>query len=291
MPTERLSMRRIRELLRLKFELGLSSRSIATSLGISKGAVGGYLHRVVAAGLGWPLPEGLTDTGLERVLFPGQPEGAVAERAAPDWAYIDKELRRTGVTRVLLWQEYRAAHPEGFGYTWFCVNFDAWKGRVSPTMRQSHAAGEKVFVDYAGDTIDVIDPATGVVQAMKLFVAALGASSYVYCQARPSEGLADWVACHVGMFAYLGGVTAVIVCDNLKAAVTNPDRYDPGINRTYQDMARHYGTTVMPARPYKPRDKAKSLPPRRRGSNNRCCRSSAGSWPACATGASSAFMN
>jgi transposase len=157
---------------------------------------------------------------------------------------------------MLLWQEYRADHPDGYGYTWFCVHFEAWKGRASPTMRQSHAAGEKVFVDFAGDTIDVIDPVTGVIQPMKLFVAALGASSYIYAEARTSEGLADWIGCHVGLFACLGGVTAMIVCDNLKAAVTNPDRYDPGINRSYQEMARHYGTTVCPARPYKPRDKA-----------------------------------
>ena len=134
---------------------------------------------------------GLTDTALERALFPGPPVAGAAERAEPSWAHIDKELRRTGVTRVLLWQEYRAEHPGGYGYTWLCVSFEAWKARVSPTMRQSHAAGEKVFVDYAGDTIDVIDPATGVAQAMKLFVAALGASSYVYCEGRPSEGLSD----------------------------------------------------------------------------------------------------
>jgi transposase len=168
---------------------------------------------------------------------------------------VDVELRRTGVTRSLLWQEYRAEHPDGYGYAWFCERYDAWKRCISPTMRQHHAAGEKVFVDFAGDTIDVIDPVTGAAQAMKLFVAALGASSYVYCEARPSEGLADWIGCHVGMFACLGGVTAIIVCDNLKAAVTNPDRYEPGLNRTYQDMARHYGTTVIAARPYKPRDK------------------------------------
>jgi transposase len=257
MPTERLSMRRIRDLLRLKFENGLSSRLIAASLGISKGAVGDYLQRVQAARLSWPLPDELTDTALERLLFPGQPSVAADRGPEPDWAYVDRELRRTGVTRSLLWQEYRAEHPDGYGYTWFCVHFDAWKRRTSPTMRQHHAAGEKVFVDFAGDTIDVIDPATGAARPMKLFVAALGASSYVYCEARPSEGLADWIGCHVGMFAFLGGVTTIIVCDNLKAAVTNPDRYEPGLNRTYQDMARHYATTVIPARPYKPRDKAK----------------------------------
>jgi transposase len=257
MPTERLSMRRIRELLRLKHENGLSSRVISASLGISKGAVGEYLRRAQVAGLSWPLPEDLTDAALERRLFPGLPKPTAVPRAEPNWAYVDRELRRTGVTRSLLWQEYRAEHPEGYGYAWFCERYETWKSRVSPTMRQSHAAGEKVFVDYAGDTIDLIDPTTGAVQAMKLFVAAMGASSYVYAEARPSEGLADWIGCHVGLFAFLGGVPAIVVCDNLKAAVSKPDRYEPGINRTYQDMARHYGTSVIPARPYKPRDKAK----------------------------------
>lgn len=257
MPTERLSMRRIRDLLRLRHENGLSTRLIATALGISKGAVGGYLQRALVAELGWPLPEDLTDTALERLLFPGEPKPTAVPRPEPNWAYVDQELRRKGVTRSLLWQEYRAEHPDGFAYAWFCERYEIWKGRLSPTMRQSHAAGEKVFVDYAGDTIDLIDPATGAVRAMKLFVAAMGASSYVYAEARPSEGLADWIGCHVGLFAFLGGVPAIIVCDNLKAGVTKPDRYEPGINRTYQDMARHYGTSVIPARPYKPRDKAK----------------------------------
>lgn len=257
MPTERLSMRRIRELLRLRHENGLSSRLIAAALGISKGAVSAYLHRAQMAGVGWPLPDALTDTALERMLFPPPPSPSETPRPEPNWAYVDRELRRTGVTRLLLWQEYRADHPEGYGYTWFCGGYDGWKGRLSPTMRQSHAAGEKVFVDYAGDTIDVIDPATGAAQPMKLFVAAMGASSYVYAAVWPSEQLADWIGAHVALFAFLGGVPLIIVCDNLKAAVTNPDRYDPGLNRTYQEMAAHYGTTVIPARPYKRRDKAK----------------------------------
>jgi transposase len=250
-------MRRIRELLRLKFENGLPGRAIAASLGISKGAVNDYLARARAAGLSWPLPADLNDTALERRLFPGLPSVEAAARPEPNWAYVDAELRRKGVTRSLVWQEYRADHPDGYGYSWFCDHFEAWKGRVSPTMRQSHGAGEKVFVDYAGDTIDVIDPADGVARPMKLFVAAMGASSYVYAEARPGEGLADWVGCHVGLFAFLGGVPGMIVCDNLKSGVTKPDRYEPAINRTYQEMARHYGTSVVPARPYKPRDKAK----------------------------------
>jgi transposase len=216
-----------------------------------------YLGRLAAAGLSWPLPEYLSDTELERRLFPGPPSAGSAGRPEPNWAYVDAELRRKGVTRALLWQEYRADYPEGYGYSWFCQHFDAWKGRVSATMRQRHGAGEKVFVDYAGDTIDVIDPASGAARPMKLFVAAMGASSYVYAEARPGEGLADWIGCHVGLFAFLGGVPGMIVCDNLKSGVTKADRYEPAINRTYQEMARHYGTSVVPARPYKPRDKAK----------------------------------
>jgi transposase len=250
-------MRRIRELLRLKFENGLPGRVIATSLGLSKGAVNDYLQRAMAAGFGWPLPEDLSDTALERRLFPGPPSAGSAARSEPNWAYVDAELRRKGVTRSLLWQEYRADHPDGYGYSWFCEHFDAWKGRVSPTMRQRHGAGEKVFVDYAGDTIDIFDPADGVARPMKLFVAAMGASSYVYAEARPGEGLADWIGCHVGLFAFLGGVPAIVVCDNLKSGVTKADRYEPAINRSYQEMARHYGTSIVPARPYKPRDKAK----------------------------------
>jgi len=250
-------MRHIRELLRLKFENGLPGRMIAASLGLSKGAVHDYLGRLAAAGLSWPLPEDLTDTALERRLFPGPPSGGSAGRPEPNWAYVDAELRRKGVTRALLWQEYRADHPEGYGYSWFCEHFDAWKGRVSATMRQRHGAGEKVFVDYAGDTIDIFDPATGAARSMKLFVAAMRASSYIYAEARPGEGLADWIGCHVGLFAFLGGVPGMIVCDNLKSGVTKPDRYEPAINRTYQEMARQYGTSVVPARPYKPRDKAK----------------------------------
>ncbi len=182
MPTERLSMRRIRELLRLKYEAKLSTRLIAHAVGVSKGAVSEYLNRAKVAEVGWPLPDSLGDAELERRLFPParhwRAEGP--PRPEPNWAYVDQELRRKSVTRQLVWQEYRAEHPDGYGYSWFCQGYDAWKGRLSPTMRQSHAAGEKVFVDYAGDTIDVIDPSTGVAQPMKLYVAAMGASAYVF---------------------------------------------------------------------------------------------------------------
>jgi transposase len=257
MPTERLSMRRIRDVLRLKYAQGMGDRAIGISLKLSKGSVGNYLMRARSAGLAWPLPAGLSDDDLELLLFPDAPSIADEERPVPDWTVVDRELRRPGVTRALLWEEYRAAYPLGFGYAWFCQHYEAWKGRVHPTMRQSHVGGEKVFVDFAGDTIEVIDPVTGEVRAMKLFVAAMGASNFTYAEAVASEGLEDWVGAHVRMFAFLGGVPKAVIPDNLKSAVIKPDRFDPGLNRTYAEMAAHYGTAILPARPRKPRDKAK----------------------------------
>lgn len=257
MPTGRLTMRRIRDVLRLKFAQGLSERSIVASLGLGKGSVGTYLRRARDAGLSWPLPDGLDDDSLELLLFPSSPSVPDPDRPVPDWAAIDKELRKRSVTRMLLWEEYRAQHPGGFGYTWFCTHFDAWKGRVSPSMRQTHAGGEKVFVDYAGDTIDIVDPETGEVHLAKLFVATMGASSYTYVEAVASEGLEDWIGAHTRMFAWLGGVPKAVVPDNLKSAVIKPDRYDPGLNRTYAEMAEHYSTAILPARVRKPKDKAK----------------------------------
>lgn len=257
MPTGRLTMRRIRDVLRLKFAQAPSERAIAASLGLGKGSVGTYLRRVREAGLSWPLPDGLDDDSLELLLFPSSPTVLDPDRPVSDWAAMDKELRKRGVTWMLLLQEYRVQHPVGFGYTWFCTHFDAWKGRVRPSMGQTHVGGEKVFIDYAGDTIDIIDPKTGEVQAAKLFVAAMGASSYTYAEAVATEGLEDWIGVHTRMFTYLGGVPRAVVSDNLKSAVIKPDRYDPGLNRTYAEMAEHYGTAILPARVRKPEDKAK----------------------------------
>ena len=212
-------MRRIKEVLRLKHIQGLPERAIARTLGISNGAVHSYLRRAGAAGLNWPLPAGMTDEDVELLLFPApKPASQSPQRPVPDWGYVDKELRRRNVTRRLLWDEYRASHPDGFGYTWFCTTYEAWKGRARPSMRQTHFGGEKVFVDFAGDTIDVIDPSSGEVQSMKLFVAAMGASNYTYAAACPSEGLADWIRVHINLFVFLGGAPTFVVCDNLKAA-------------------------------------------------------------------------
>src|SRR5690348_7312221 len=220
MPAERLSMRQIREVLRLRFASQLPQRAIAKSLGLSQGAVSGYLSRARAAGIAWPLPQDLDDAELEARLFPRPPAIAADERPTPDWAWIHRELRRPNVTLALLWEEYRAGAPDGFSYSWFCDLYKAWVGRLKPTLRQVHAAGEKLFVDYAGETVKIIDGATGEVREAQIFVATLGASSFTYAEATWTQGLPDWIAAHVRAFAYLGGSTQQIVSDNLKAGIT-----------------------------------------------------------------------
>ena len=183
MPAERLSMRKVHELLRLRFESGLPQRAIAESLGLSQGAISTYLSRARAAGIGWPIPEELDDARLEALLFP-PPRGTPADqRPMPDWAWVHRELRRPNVTLALLWEEYRAGAPDGFGYSWFCDLYRGWAGRLKPTMRQAHLAGEKLFVDFAGRTVEVIDGLTGQIIPVQIFVAVLGASSLTYAEA------------------------------------------------------------------------------------------------------------
>lgn len=255
MPTERLPMRKVREVLRLKHACGASDRLIAQSLGIGRTTVGEYLRRAAVVGMTWPVE--LDDAELERLLFTpaGFYEGPT--RPQPDWSRMHAELRRRGVTLMLLWEEYRAEHADGYGYSRFCDLYGEWRKGITATMRQPHVAGEKLFVDFAGDTVPVIDGLTGEVRAAHVFVAVLGASNYTFAEARWSEGLADWIGAHVDALAFLGGVPKLIVCDNLKAGVTAACRYEPGINRTYQDMATHYGISILPARVRRPRDKAK----------------------------------
>jgi transposase len=257
MPGERLSMRKIREVLRLRFGQGLAQRAIGQSLRLSAGAVNGYLNRARRAGLGWPLPCDLDDERLEKLLFPAPPDVPVDERPVPDWAAVHRELRRPNVTLALLWEEYRAGAPDGFGYSWFCNLYREWVGRLKPTLRQMHTAGEKLFVDFAGHTMEVFDGATGEARRAEIFVAVLGASSLIYAEATWSQALPDWIAVHVNVLGVLGGVPRQIVCDNLKAGITKACFYEPTVNRTYADMAAYYGTAIIPARPYKARDKAK----------------------------------
>jgi transposase len=255
---ERLSMRKIREYLRLRLEGGLSHRQIAASLQVSRSSVGEYERRFAASGLTWPLPEALSDRELERRLFPPPPAVPADTRVVADWAAVHQELRRPGVTLMLLWEEYRAAHPEGFGYSWFCKRYEAWSGSLDVVMRQTHRAGEKLFVDYAGHTVEVVDSASGEIRTAQIFVAVLGASNYTYAEATWSQGLADWIGSHVRAFAYFDGAPAILVPDNLRSGVSQAHRYEPDLNPTYLELANHYGVAVVPARVRKPRDKAKA---------------------------------
>jgi len=257
MPQERLPMRKIRDVLRLEAG-GMSKRQIAASLSVSKTTVRNCLRRAEAVGLAWPLSDELTDEVLEGRLYPPPPATASKDkRPLPDWAAIHRELKRPGVTLQLVWQEHRGAHPDGYGYSRFCELYKRWRGRLSPTMRQTHVAGEKLFVDYAGTTIDIFDAATGQLHACQLFVAALGASSYTYVEATWTQTLPDWIGSHTRAFAHLGGVSAMVVSDNLKSGITKACFYEPTVNRSYAEMAAHYDTAIVPARPRKPRDKAK----------------------------------
>jgi transposase len=252
----RLPMRKIRDMLRLS-AAGMSKRQIAASLGLSATAAGECIRRARRVDLTWPLPEGLTDEVLELRLYPPPMVTAADRRPRPNWAVVHRELRRPGVTLQLLWEEHRAVHPDGYGYSRFCELYRAWEARLSPTMRQSHVAGERMFVDYAGTTLEVIDASTGVARTAQLFVATLGASSYTYAEATWTQGLSDWIGSHTRAFAFIGGAPAMVVSDNLRSGITKACFYEPAVNRTYAEMAAHYNTAVVPARPYRARDKAK----------------------------------
>lgn len=249
-------MRQVRDVLRLKWECGLSDRRAAASCGISRPAVAEYVRRAAAAGLSWPLPADLDDAALEARLFPKVAIPAPS-RAAPDLPLIHRELARKGVTLALLWEEYKSAHPEGLQYSQFCERYRRYAGTLDLSMRQVHRAGEKCFVDYAGQTVPVIDRHTGEVRAAQIFVAVLGASSYTYCEATWTQRLADWIGSHVRAFEHFGAVPELLIPDNLRSAVTRAHRYEPLINDTYTEMAAHYGTAIVPARVRRPRDKAK----------------------------------
>ena len=257
MANKRKSMRKVRQVLRLAWEAGLKQREISRSLSLSPTTVAEYLRRAKDAGLSWPLPESLDDSQLESRLFPVSPKGKHDRRPLPVWSSVHRELTRKGVTLVLLWEEYKAIHPDGLQYSQFCDRYRAWSGKLDLVMRQHHRAGEKLFVDYAGQTVPVIDPSTGEIREAQIFVAALGASHYTYAEATWTQTLPDWIASHIRCFEFLGSVPALLVPDNLKNAVTKPCRYEPDANATYEDLADHYGTAILPARVRRPRDKSK----------------------------------
>jgi transposase len=256
MAAERLSMRKLREVLRLH-ALGHSRRAIGRSVQISHNTAALYLRRAAEAGIAWPASEELDDAALERLLSPPLPPESAARRPLPEWPKIHQELGRKGVTLHLLWLEYKAVHPEGLQYTQFVTRYRAWENALDPVLRQEHKAGEKVFVDYAGQTLPVVDPTTGELREAQLFVGTLGASNLTYADLSWSQSLPDWIASHVRMYVYFGGVPRLTVPDNLKAGVRHACYYEPDVNPTYLDLARHYGTTILPTRTAAPRDKAK----------------------------------
>lgn len=257
MANTRKSMRKIRQVLRLAWESGLVKRQIARSLSMSPTTVGEYLRRAATAGLSWPLPAELDDAELEVRLFPTLPKVERESRPMPDWPTVRKELARKGVTLVLLWDEYKAIHPEGLQYSQFCDRYRAWSGKLDLVMRQNHLAGEKLFVDYAGQTVPITCTGTGEVRHAEIFVATLGASNYSYAEATWSQAMPDWIASHIRCFEYMGSVPSLLVPDNLKSGVTQTCRYEPVLNATYEDLADHYGTAILPARVRRPKDKAK----------------------------------
>jgi transposase len=257
MATERLSMRDIREILRQRYTLGRSQRAIAQSLGISHGAVGTTVLRAQAAGLDWPQVAALSDAALEARLYGRREVAGQRGRPEPDYAVLHAERRKPGVTLELLHLEYLEQHPDGYRYTRFCDLYRRWLDRRGLTMRQVHHGGEKLFVDYAGQKPSILDAATGELVAVELFVAVLGASNYTYAEATLTQQVPDWIASHQRAFAFFGGVTAAVVCDQLKSGVVIPCRYEPGLQRTYEELVQHYSTVIVPARPAHPRDKAK----------------------------------
>lgn len=256
MAATRLNMRKIREVLRLKWECQYSDRKVARSCSLSRPAVADYVGRAQAAGLSWPLPDDLDESTLEARLFPAVPTAPLT-RPLPEWATVHWELARKGVTLMLLWEEHKEAHPEGLQYSQFCKRYRAHARGLDLPMRQVHRAGEKCFVDYAGHTVSIIDRRTGEIRTAQIFVAVLGASNYTYCEATWTQTLPDWIDSHMRMLENCQSVPELVVPD-LRSGVTRSHRYEPLVNATYADMAAHYHVAVLPARGYGPRDKAKA---------------------------------
>ena len=259
MPAERVAMRQAREIIRLKFSGSLTMREIARRLGLAPSTVRETLKRLESAGLIWPLPDGMSESDLEAALYANRRSKRGHRRhAEPDWPTVHRELKRKHVTLLIVWDEYIAATPGGYSYSQFCELYRGFESKLSVTMRQTHAAGERLFVDYAGDGVPVvIDRLTGELRKAQIFVAVLGASSFTFAHAGWTQSLVDWIDAHMHAFEAIGGVPHLLVPDNTKTAVIKACLYDPQVNRTYAEMAAHYGAAILPARPRRPRDKAK----------------------------------
>jgi transposase len=253
----RLSMRKTKEILRLHWGLGLGKRQISRACNVSPSTVVDYTRRAKEAGLSWPLPDDIDDTALETLLFPPEPPKHRPLRPTPPMEEIHVELRKKGVTLQLLWMEYKEKYPEGYQYSQFCELYRRWHKTLDLSLRQEYHAGEKMFIDFAGKGIPIINPSTGEITEAEIFIAVLGASNYTYAEALPSQALPFWIGAHVRAFEYFGGLTEILIIDNLLSGVTKACRYEPDLNPSYHEMAEFYGTVIIPARIRRPRDKAK----------------------------------
>lgn len=252
-------MRKLRDILRLRLDAGLSLRQIKNSLRLSLGAIQKVTSQAQAQGLDWAAIEALDDQQLARLFYPESDTQSSSAFQLPDWVEVHQELRRKDVTKHLLWEEYTQSYPNrSYSYPQYCFLYQTWASKQRRSMRQVHQAGDKLFVDYAGQTVPIVNGDTGEINTAQIFVAVLGASNYTYCEATWSQSLPDWLASHARCFDFLGGVPKLVVPDNLKSGVTKACRYDPDINPSYQQLAAHYGVALMPARPYKPKDKSKA---------------------------------
>lgn len=256
MAQERISMRKIKEVLRLHYEAGLSQAKIARVNHISRYTVQQYIMRFTAAGLSWPLDEKISEAVLESRLFPGKPDKS--NRQALDYGYLLKEIRRPDATLSVLWEEYKQQHPDGYQYSYFCDLLNAYRGKLNYSMRQEHKAGEKTFLDFGDSPIVIIDRQTGQKTLTKIFVSVWGASNYLYAESCLDEKLATWISLNIHALEYYGCCSRAMVPDNLKSAVSKASRYEPDINPTYAEFAEHYGTVIFPARPYRPKDKSRA---------------------------------
>lgn len=251
-------MRKIKEVLRLRLSSGLSIRQIRSSTKVSIGAIQKLLARAEELGLTWPLPADMSEVALAQLFYPAAKAGG-GRFELPDWALLHQELKRPGMTKLLAWEEYTARFPNRcYSYSQFCERYRRWRRALRRSMRQCHRAGEKLFVDYAGQTVPIVNPATGECRPAQVFVAVLGASNYTYAEATASQGLPDWLGSHVRAFEFFGGLPEAVIPDNLKSGVTQACRYDPDLNPSYQQLAEHYQVAIIPARPRKPKDKAKA---------------------------------